>query len=76
MANLCLPDATLQAFTAALQGVVTTGVLLALLSPAPSAPVGKVDLLSLIHLQFTCGVAGDRNLPPIWVSVAQGKGKM
>ena len=47
----------------------------ALPSPAPAAPVEKVSCLSLMHLRFACGVAGDTNLPPIWDAVSQGQGK-
>ena len=59
----------------ALQGVVMAGVVSALPSPAPSAPVGKVAHISLLHLCFVCGVEGYIDLPPIWDSVAQGRGK-
>ena len=50
LAVLGLSDATLQAFTSALQGVVTAGVVLHLPSPLPSGPRGKVDRLFLLHL--------------------------
>ena len=70
-----LLDATLQAFAAALQGVVTSGIVSALPSPLPSAPGGKVACISLLHLSFACGVAGDSELPPIWDAVALGRGK-
>ena len=75
LAALGLPDATLQAFTAALQGVVTAGVVSALLSPSPAAPGGKMARLSLLHLRFAYGVAGDSDLPPLWEVVALGRGK-
>ena len=45
-------------------------------SPAPSGPMGKVVTLSLLHLRFTCGVAVDLDLPPIWELVAWGRGKV
>ena len=73
--NLGLLDATLQAFATALQGIVTAGIVLALLSPAPAAPVGKVSYLSLRHLRLACGVVGDSDFPPIWDAVAQWRGK-
>ena len=57
LAALGLLDATLQAFAAALQGVVTASVVLALPSPSPAAPGLKVARLSLLHLRFACGVA-------------------
>ena len=70
-----LLDTTLQAFEATLQGVVTAGVVLSLSYPSPAAPVGKIAHLSLLHLRFACGVAGDSYLLPIRDAVAQGKGK-
>ena len=45
-------------------------------SPAPSGPTGKVVTLSFLHPRFACGVAADEDLPPIWESVARGRGKM
>ena len=38
--------------------------------------MGKVATLSLLHLHFSCGVAVDVDIPPIWDSVARGIGKM
>ena len=70
---LGLSDATLQAFAAALQGVVTARMVSALPSPLPVAPGGKVACLSLFHFHFSCGVAGDSDLPPIWEAVALGR---
>ena len=75
LAALSLLDTTLQAFTAALQGMVTAGVVLALTSPSPAAPGGKVAHLSLFHLHFGCRVAGDSYLSSIWEAVAQGRDK-
>ena len=72
---LGLSDATLQAFTAAMQGVVTAGVVSALPSPSPAAPGGKVARLSLLHLRFACRVAGDDGIPPLLEAVALGQGK-
>ena len=34
----------------------------------------KVARLSLLHLRFACGVAGDSELPPIWDAIVQGRG--
>ena len=73
---LSLSDATLQAFKAALQGVVTAGVASTLYSTYSAAPGGKVACLSLPHIRFAFGVAGDSDLPPIWKAVAQVQGKM
>ena len=75
IAALGLSDATLQAFAAAMQSVVTAGVVAALPSPSPAAPGSKVARLSLLHLRFACGVAGDDDLPPLWEAVALGRGK-
>ena len=66
----------MHALAAALQGVVANGVAAALPSLAPSGPTGKVATLSLLHLRFVCRVAADVDLPPIWESVARGRGKM
>ena len=66
----------MHAIAVALQGVVANGVAVALPSPAPSGPTGKVATLSLLHLRFVYGVAMDVDLPPIWESVARGRGKM
>ena len=65
LAALGLLDATLQEFAAALQGVVTAGVVLDLHTPSPAAPGVKVPRISLLHLRVMCGVAGDSDLPPI-----------
>ena len=60
----------------AMHGVVAAGFIAALPSPVPSGLTGKVATLSLLHLRFACGVAADVDLPPIWESVAQGRGNM
>ena len=52
LSSLGLSDATLQTFAAALQGVVTAGMVSALPSPSPVSPWGKVARLSLMHLRF------------------------
>ena len=75
LAAFGLSDATLQAFAAAMQGMVVAGVVSALLSLLPTAPGGKVARLSLLHLHFVCGVAGDSDLPPLWEAVVLGRGK-
>ena len=62
---LSLLDTTLQAFAAALQGMVMASVVSELPYPTPAAPGGRVAHLSLLHLQFACGVGGDSDLPPI-----------
>ena len=66
LAELGLSDATLHAFAAALQRVVTVGVGAPFPSPSPEASTGKVLTIPLLHLCFICGVAGDGDLPPIW----------
>ena len=66
----------MHALAAALQGVVENGVAVALPSPTPAGPTAKVATLSLLHLWFVCGVAADGDPPPIWESVARGRGKM
>ena len=71
-----LSDSALHTFVASLQGVVASGVSAAVPSPVPFAPTGKVATLSLLHLHFTCRVAVDGGLPPIWEAVDQGKGRM
>ena len=76
LAALGLSESALHAFAAALQGVVVAGVSVAVISPSPSAPTGKVVTLSLLHLRFACRVAVDGDLPPIWEVVTQGKGRM
>ena len=76
LATLGLLDATVHAFAAALQGVVTAGVEVPLPPPSNSAPSGRVAVLSLLHLCFTCVVAGYSYLPTIWEEVACAKGRM
>ena len=73
LAALVLSDATLQAFATALQCIVTARVVSALSSSSPAATWRKVAHLYLLHLRFTCGVAGDSDLPPIWEAVDQGR---
>ena len=58
-----------------MQGVLTAGVVLALPSPSPSAPRGKMARLSLLYLHFAYGVVGDDDLPPLWEAVTLGQGK-
>ena len=45
-------------------------------SPSLYAPTGKLVTLSLLHLHFLYGVAGDGYLPPILEAVARGRGRM
>ena len=45
----------------------------ALPSPSPAAPAGKVATLLLLYLRFSCGVAGDEDLPLIRKEVVRGK---
>ena len=61
---LGLLDVTVHELVAALQGLVVTGVVVALYSPSLDVPAGRVATLSLIHLCFSCMVAGDGDLPP------------
>ena len=75
-ADLGLSGSALHTFAAALQGVVAARVSAEVTSSAPSALTGKVATLSLLQLHFTCGVAVDGDLPPIWEAVARGKGRM
>ena len=70
---LGLSDSAPHTFVADLQGLVAAGVRVALPSPSPFGPTGKVTTLSLLHLRFACGVALYVDLPPIWESVARGK---
>ena len=62
LAALSLSDATLQAFAAAMQSVVTADVVSAHPSPSQATLGGRVARLSLLHLRFACGVAGDDDL--------------
>ena len=55
LAVLGLLGKILQAFTAALQCVVTAGVVLSLPSPSPAAPRGNVARLYFLHIHFACG---------------------
>ena len=76
LAALGLSDYALHSFTAALQGVVVSGVSVAVPFSALSAPTGKVATLSLVHLRFACGVAVDGYVPLIWEAFSQQKGRM
>ena len=64
----------LDAFAAALQGVVADGVSTEVPPPYPSASTVKFTTVSLLHLRFACGMAVDEDLPPIWEAVVRGKG--
>ena len=63
-------------FEAALQGLVTAGVVSALPTLAPAAFVGKFSRLSLLHLCFASAVVGSINLPHIWGALGQFRGKI
>ena len=52
------------------------GVEASLPSPSPATPEGRVMNLSILQILFACRLAGDRDLPPIWVAVARGKIRM
>ena len=67
LAALGLSDSGLDAFAAALQGVVAAGVSAALPSPSQSGPMRKVATLSLLYLRFACRVAADVVLPHLGV---------
>ena len=73
LAYLGLSDSVLQSFTAALQGVVASRVIVAVPYPYPSSPMGKVVTFSLLHLRFSCRVVVYGGLPVIWEAVARGK---
>ena len=66
-------DVAVHIFAAALQGVVTSGMEAP--PPPPAAPEGRVTALSILHLRFACGVAGDGEMSPIWEAVTRGKGR-
>ena len=72
--NLGIYDATVHAFAAALQVVVAVILGADLPASFPASPSGKFATLLLPRLRFTCGVAGDGDLPPIWEEVARVKG--
>ena len=76
LASLGLSDCAPHAVTAALQGVVETGVSAEGTSPALSTPTGKVSTLSLLHPRFTCWASVDGDLPTICEAFARGKGRM
>ena len=76
VAALGLSYSAIHSFAAALQGVVADGVSVAVPSPDPSTPMGKVVTLSLLHLRFTCRVAVEGDLPTIWGEVALQKGRV
>ena len=58
---------------AIIQEVVETGVVVTLPSPSPAVPAERVATLLLLHVRFMCGVARDRDLPPVWEAVATEK---
>ena len=64
-----MPPARLCSWTTTLQGLMAAGVGSALPFPSPNAPAGRVVVLSLIYLCFSCRVSGGADLPPIWEEV-------
>ena len=76
MGALGLSDAAVHNFSSALQEVAMAGVEASLPSPSPATPEGRVMNLSILQILFACRLAGDRDLPPIWVAVARGKIRM
>ena len=76
LADLGLSDSAIHIFVAALQKVLTEVLGTALPSLSMAAQTGKVATLSLLHLHFICGVAGDWYLPPIREVLARGIGRM
>ena len=74
MGPLGLSDAAIHAFTDAMQKVVAAGMVVGIPYPSQAAPVGRVTTIALLHLRFSCGVAGDGDLPPVWEAVDRGKG--
>ena len=67
---------TVYAFSSALQGVLATGGVVALPSPSPTVPAGRVATLLLLHLRFACWVEGYGDLPPVWDDVGKGNFRM
>ena len=76
LAALGLPYSAIRAFAAALKGVAAAGIRAAVPSLALYFPTGKVATLYLLHLRFSCRVAVDGDLPPIYEAVARVKGSM
>ena len=58
LAYLGISDATIHAFTEALQGVATAGVGAVLPYYSPAAPTGKVATLYILHLGGSDGSGG------------------
>ena len=74
LAALGISNAIFHIFAVALQGELDSGLVAVLLSPSPVEPSGMILELSLLHLYFACGVAGDADLSHIWEEVAHVKG--
>ena len=76
LGSLVLSDDAIHAFAVALQGVVVTGVVAALIYPSHAVPAVRVVNLLILHLRFDCRVAGYGDLHLIWELVVQGKFRM
>ena len=74
--SIGLTDAVIHLFTAVLQGIAAMLVSAALQSSSPAAPGGRVVYIYILHLLFSCGVAGDGDLTPIWEGVSQGNARI
>ena len=74
--SIGLTDAVIHLFTAVLQGIAAMLVSAALQSSSPAAPGGRVVYIYILHLLFSCGVAGDVDLTPIWEGVSQGNARI
>ena len=66
LGDLGLYSTAVHAFSNAMQGVATMGVVAALPYPSLAALSERVATLLLLNLHFTCGVVGDKDLSPIW----------
>ena len=66
LAALGISDYFLHAFAEALQGVLAARVSTEVTSPSPYAPTGNISALYLLHIRFSCGVAVDGEIHPIW----------
>ena len=73
MGYLGISNAAIHTFVAALQVAGMAVIRVALASPSPATPSGRVEALFLLHLHFSCGVVGYGYLPPIWEAVAMGE---
>ena len=53
----------------ALQEVVLVGIVMAIITPGTSVPMGNIDTMSLLHLHFIYEVEWDNGLYPVWEDV-------